>query len=164
MKKTCLFLMIALISIFLGACSSEDNSTKSKVEVDPWVGVWLSTGDNVALILSYYFQYDSVRVTMNEDMTIVLESHVMDGAWSTTNGVYTITESEEGNVHAIAINYTAFEQEGIIEITEGDPDVMKLEAVQTVPNIGATPRTVENGFGSDATLGDSNIQTYVRID
>jgi hypothetical protein len=30
---------------------------------------------------------------------------------------------------------------------------MKLEAVQTVPDIGAVPRTPATGFGSDATLG-----------
>jgi len=41
---------------------------------------------------------------------------------------------------------------------------MRLEAVQTTPNIGATPRTVETGFGSDATLGTANIQKYIRIE
>jgi hypothetical protein len=66
-------------------------------------------------------------------------------------------------VHSISINYTAFEQEGIIQVIEGSPDQMKLEAVQTVPDIGATPRTPESGFGSDAALGTSNIQQYVRV-
>ena len=100
---------------------------------------------------------------MNEDQTVVLESHVTDGAWSTTPGVYTVTESSSGNVHAISINYTAFEQEGIIEVVSGNPDQLKLEAVQTVPDIGATPRTPETGFGSDPALATLNIQTYVRI-
>ena len=74
-----------------------------------------------------------------------------------------VTESASGSVHAISINYTAFEQEGIIEVTSGTPDQMKLEAVQTVPDIGAVPRTPATGFGSDAALGAFNIQKYVRV-
>ena len=61
---------------------------------------------------------------------------------------------------AISLIYPAFEQEGIIQVTEGTPDILKLEVVQTVPDAGAEPRTPATGFGSDATLGDSNIQTY----
>lgn len=164
MKRTCMLLIFAMLTMVLFSCSEDSSSSSSDDDSDPWVGVWLSAGDNVSTILSYYFSYDSVRVTMNDDMTIMLESHIQDGAWSTTNGVYTVTESDEGTVHSIAIDYTSFEQEGIFEITEGDPDVMQLEAVQTVPDISATPRTPDTGFGSDAALGTSNIQTYIRIE
>jgi hypothetical protein len=164
MKKL-LYLLIALLSITFIACSDDDNDggTDPIDDAKPWVGTWLSAGSNVAPILVNVFQYDSVRVTMNVDNTVTLESHVKDGAWSTLPGVYTVTESSSGNVHAININYTAFEQEGIIEVVSGTPDQLKLEAVQTVPDIGATPRTPESGFGSDPALGNLNIQTYVRI-
>ncbi|MGD9898116.1 MAG: hypothetical protein AB7T22_03215 [Calditrichaceae bacterium] len=58
--------------------------------------------------------------------------------------------------------YAAFEQEGIFQVIDATPDTLKLEAVQTLPDIGATPRTVATGFGSDPALGTSNIQYYVK--
>jgi hypothetical protein len=100
---------------------------------------------------------------MNADKTIELESHIKDGAWTTTPGVFTVAESATGDVHSISINYTAFEQQGIFQVTEGTPDMFMLEAVQTVPDIGAVPRTPATGFGSDPALGSLNIQTYVRV-
>lgn len=162
MKKL-LFLLIAILSISFISCSNDEGTNDPVVKTDPWVGTWLSADANVAPILVALFSYDSVRVTMNADKTIQLDSHIKDGAWATIPGVYTITKSASGNVHSININYTAFEQEGIIEIITGTPDQMKLEAVQTVPDIAAVPRTPATGFGSDPALGAYNIQTYVRI-
>jgi len=161
MKKL-IYLLIVLLSISFFACSDDESVTDPVVEAKPWVGTWLSADANVAPILASLFKYDSVRVVFNEDLTIALSSHVIDGAWTTIPGVYTVTESATGDVHSIAINYTAFEQEGIFQIIEGNPDQFKLEAVQTVPDIGAVPRTPATGFGSDAALGTLNIQTYVR--
>lgn len=165
MKQLLALLMIFVLSLTFVACSDDDddNVTEPTDETPAWVGTWLSADANVAPILVAVFNYDSVRVVMKEDNTISLSTHIKDGAWSTIPGVYTITESATGNVHSIAINYTAFEQEGIIEVTEGTPDQMKLEAVQTVPDIGAVPRTPTSGFGSDAALGNLNIQQYVRV-
>lgn len=162
MKKL-FFLIIVLLSISFIACSEDETITDPVDDAKPWVGTWLSADANVAPILVTLFKYDSVRVTMNEDQTVTLESHIIDGAWSTLPGVYTISEATTGDVHYININYTAFEQEGIIQVTTGSPDQMKLEAVQTVPDIGAVPRTADTGFGSDAALGTLNVQTYVRI-
>ncbi len=163
MKKL-IYLLIVLLSISFAACSEDDDSGTDPVDdAKPWVGTWLSADANVAPILVSLFKYDSVRVTLNEDKTVLLESHIKDGAWSALPGVYSVTESTSGNVHAISINYTAFEQEGIIEVTSGNPDQLKLEAVQTIPDIGAVPRTPATGFGSDAQLGTLNIQTYVRV-
>ena len=162
MKKL-IYLLIVLLSISFAACSDDDSGTDPANETKPWVGTWLSADANVAPILVSLFKYDSVRVTMKEDNTVTLESHVTDGAWSTLAGVYTITEASSGSIHSIKINYTAFEQEGIIEVTTGTPDKMKLEAVQTVPDISAVPRTPATGFGSDPQLGTLNVQNYVRI-
>ena len=66
------------------------------------------------------------------------------------NGIYTVTETAKGDVHAIAINYPAFEQEGIIEVIDGTPDAMcaRSRADRARHRRGApTPAT---GFGSDA--------------
>lgn len=164
MKKIFSLILISLITISFIACSEDEKLPTETTTADAWVGVWLSSGTDVAPLLVSLFNYDSVRVTLAEDKTVILESHVKDGAWSTLNGVYSVTKSAEGSVHKISINYTAFEQEGIIEITSGSPDKLKLEAVQTTPDIGATPRTPESGFGSDPTLGTINIQNYVRVE
>ncbi len=162
-KYLSIFLALIIALTFIACDDDDDNPTGGEEETtEAWVGTWLSTGSDVAVILATYFNYDSVRVQMNEDNTVVLESHVTDGAWTTTNGTYTVTKSESGDVHSIALVYPTFEQEGIIQIITGDPDEMKLEAVQTVPDLGSTPRTPETGFGSDATLGTTNIQTYKK--
>lgn len=164
MKKL-IYLLLLLLSLSFVACSSDDNDDGGTDPVDQkaWIGTWLSTGTDVAPLLVSLFNYDSVRVTLAEDQTVTLESHIQDGAWTTLTGVYSVTESSSGTIHVININYTAFEQEGILEITSGNPDRMKLEVVQTIPDIGAVPRTPETGFGSDASLGTINIQNYVRI-
>jgi len=158
-----LFVILAFVFSF-SACSSSDDNPVAGDDTPAWVGTWMSAGTDVAPILVAVFNYDSVKVVMNVDNTITLSTHIAGGAWADLPGVYTITESATGEVHSISINYTAFEQEGIIQIIEGTPDRMKLEVVQTVPDIGAVPRTPDSGFGSDATLGDYNIQYYNRID
>ncbi|GJQ62926.1 MAG: hypothetical protein SCALA702_19790 [Melioribacteraceae bacterium] len=163
MKKLLSLLLMLSLAVFFVACGDDDDPVGPEGgTTEAWVGTWLSADADVAPLLAAVFDYDSVRVTMNDDNTIVLESHVRDGNWTTLPGTYTVTKSESGDVHAIAINYTAFEQEGIIEVTSGSPDQLKLEAVQTTPDIGATPRTPATGFGSDATLGTSNIQIYKK--
>lgn len=158
------FMMLILVVSFTACSSSDDNPTGGEDETPAWVGTWLSAGADVAPILVAVFNYDTVKVTMDEDDTVLLEFHVADGAWGAVPGVYTVTESASGDVHSILLSYTgAFDQAGIVQIIEGSPDRMKLEAVQTVPDIGAVPRTPESGFGSDAGLGDLNIQWYSKI-
>ena len=129
-------------------------------ETDPWLGEWLSAGADVAPILVSVFNYDSVRVIMDPDMTVTLMTHVTDGAWSTVEGVYSITRTPGDDVHSISLVYSAFSQEGIVQVVAGSPVSMNLEVVQTVPDIGAVPRTPETGFGSDSALGTANIQVY----
>ncbi|MCP4573982.1 MAG: hypothetical protein GY838_16605 [bacterium] len=164
MKATKFALLTAVLVLLggLAACSDDDGDGGGTKVPDPkeWHGSWMSAGDNVAPILVMVFNYDAVRVTMDADNTVTLETHVIDGAWTTTEGIYSITETEKSDVLAITLEYPAFSQEGIIQITAGSPDIMTLEAVQTLPDIGAVPRTPATGFGSDATLGTSNIQTY----
>jgi len=167
MKTVKLALIAALIlGLFaLTACDDDgDGGTTTPPEAKAWHGVWLSAEENVAPILVTVFNYDSVRVTMRDDNTVTLETHVDGGAWSTTEGTYSVTETEKTGILAISLVYAAFSQEGIVQVTDGLPDILKLEVVQTEPDIGAVPRTPESGFGSDATLGDANIQYYERED
>lgn len=169
MKKWTTFLVVLLsltMVLAFSGCSDDDDddggTTPTETVEEQLVGQWLSAGDNVAPLLVAVFNYDSVYVTFGSDNTVTLNSHVADGAWTgEVAGVFAVTESETGDIHAISLNYTAFEQEGIIQLTT-DGDGFQLEAVQTVPDIGATAPTPEDGFGADATLGTTNIQTYVR--
>ncbi len=162
MKRLAMVLML-VFGLFLSmSCDKDDDSgTEPTAPVDAWVGTWLSADANVAPILVAVFQYDSVRVELTENQIVKTHSHVKDGAWSTVEGTYNITKSDTGEVHAVEFIY-AFSQEGIMQITAGTPDIMKLEVVQTIPNIGAVPRTPESGFGSDTALGIANIQNYVK--
>jgi hypothetical protein len=164
MKRLLLVLTIVLGMFLMISCSKDDdNGTTTPKATDAWVGTWLSAGTNVAPLLAALFKYDSVKVEMKDNQTVTLMTHPAGGAWATVSGTYVVTKSTTGDVHTIQIVYPAYEQGGIIQVTKGTPDVMKLEVVQTVPNIGATPRTPATGFGSDASLGNYNIQTYVKL-
>lgn len=165
MKTLRIAMMLTLLAsaLVLSSCSDDDGDDGGTDPVVPkeWHGTWLSAGDNVAPLLVAVFNYDSVRVFMDPDNTVTLMTHVVDGAWTTTEGTYSVTETAKSGVLAVELIYPAFSQEGIIQVTT-DPlqDMMQLEVVQTVPDIGAVPRTPATGFGSDATLLDTNIQVY----
>ena len=158
-----LFAVVLICGLtWITGCGDDDDDTTSPPETDEWVGTWLSAGENVAPILVAVFNYDSVRVEFDEDQIVTLDSHVAGGAWTSVSGTYLVTRYETGDIHSIETVYPAFSQEGIIQVISANPDTMKLEVVQTVPDIGAIPRTPETGFGSDLTLGDLNIQIYLR--
>ena len=154
-------LLIALMGLMLLVSCEDTKNDDNENDLDAWIGTWLSAGADVAPILVALFTYDSVRVEFKDDNTLTLDSHVANGAWTSLPGTYVITESNEGDIHGFAANYTAFEQEGIIEIID---NVLRLEAVQTVPDIGASVPTVAGGFGADPALGTFNIQTYKKVD
>ncbi len=157
-------LVLGLAVSFTGCSKDEDKTTTPSEQTieEQLVGEWLSAGSNVAPLLVALFSYDSVLVTFGSDNTVTLNSHVADGAWSgELSGVFSVTESDTGSIHAISLNYTAFEQEGIIQLSS-DGASFQLEVVQTVPDIGATVPTPEAGFGADVALGTMNIQTYVK--
>jgi hypothetical protein len=162
--KLAMIATLALGLVALAACSDDDDNggTNPPPVETTWIGTWLSAGDDVAPLLATLFDYDSVRVTMNENNTVVLETHPQGGAWATLNGVYAVDAKASGGIHSVVINYPSFEQEGIIQVFAASPDSMWLEVVQVVPDIGATPLTPDDGFGADPTLGTSNIQKYLR--
>ena len=155
-------LMVLTLVLGLGTfvgCSDDDDDNPTGpgggTEVDPWVGTWVSEGEDVAPLLVGLFNYDRVVVTMNDNGTVSLTTRVAGGSSSTVNGTYAVTESATGSVHSIQIVYPSFTQEGIIEVTDANPYRMRLEVVQTIPDIGATVPTVGAGFGADPTLMDS---------
>ena len=157
MRRYPLILILILGLFLVFGCEDDEGTDDDVIETDAWVGTWLSAGTDVAPLLAALFSLDSIEATFNEDNTVSLRQHEVGAAWTSLNGTYLITESTDSEIDAITLDYTTFTQEGIIEIIDG---VLRLEAVQTVPDIGATVPTVAAGFGADPTLGIVNIQTY----
>lgn len=159
-------LMVLVLVLGLGTvigCSDDDDPTGPGDTSTPWVGTWVSEGADIAPILVTLFNYDRVVVALNANGTVALTTRVTGQAESTIQGTYAVTRSASGNIHSIELIYAAFSQSGIIEVTPGNPDTFRLEAVQTTPDIGATVPTPAIGFGADAGLGTSNIQRYSRV-
>jgi hypothetical protein len=146
----------------------DDNTVAPPVETisDHIVGTWLSAGDNLApLLAGDPFNLDSIIVTFGEDQTIVLEQRsTVTEAWTTSNGTWVVDEETfEGEIFKFTGDYStpvAFTQVGICSVVD---DVFMLEAVQTVPDVGAPVPTVDLGFGG-TVFASLNVQTYVRTD
>jgi hypothetical protein len=134
------------------------------------IGAWYSSGDNVAVLLSAYFNVDSIYAMFNADQTYVVESYDTDGVMTEYLGTYTQETSEVNGIWTIVLNQSSpssLTSEGIfgffLDETTFD---MKYEVVQTEPDLGNAPPTPEGGFGSSngGQLGDANVQKYLKID
>jgi hypothetical protein len=134
------------------------------------IGAWYSSGDNVAVLLSAYFNVDSIYAMFNADQTYVVESYDTDGVMTEYLGTYTQETSEVNGIWTIVLNQSSpssLTSEGIfgffLDETTFD---MKYEVVQTEPDLGNAPPTPEGGFGSSngGQLGDANVQNYLKID
>lgn len=131
---------------------------------------WYSSGDNVAPLLVTYFQVDSIYARFNADMTYYVEQF-NEGNTTTDpdlifSGSFTMEKSDVGEIWTIDLvqeDPFAANSSGIYEI-KTDPEVLWYEVVQT-SGTENTPPTPEEGFGSSngGTLGDTNIQKYIRL-
>lgn len=133
------------------------------------VGKWYSAGENVAVLLSFYFKIDSIYAEFKPDMSYLVESYA-EGVKSEMRGVFTQTKSSTANIWTITVNQsvpTALTSEGIFEIYyDQSPNKMKYEVAQTEPQQpGVTPPTPAGGFGSTSggAFGTTNVQTYLRL-
>jgi len=160
-----LFVLFLLAGGFgLSACSDDDDDNPTNpgggTDVDPWVGEWYMEGDNVPLVLTSFLNIKNVRVTMREDLTITTVETDSSDAVTTREGTYSVTLSSSGSIHAVTTNYNdSLAQEGILEVVEGTPDVLKLELVPTGGTV--PPATPATGFGTTAAA-EGNVQRYER--
>jgi hypothetical protein len=133
-------------------------------------GKWQSSGTNVAPLLVALFGTDSIYAEFNADNTYLVEQYDTTGASITLSGTYTQEKSGVGNIWNITViqsSPTPLTSEGIFEVDESAaPVTMQYEIAQTQPDIGATPPTAADGFGSTSSgaVGTANIQNYVRIE
>jgi len=152
-------------SLAAGASKSADIASELGI-----IGRWYSIGDDVAPLLSQYFFVDSISAEFRDDFTYEVhqfnEGNSSETPDLTFKGTYTIERSGVGEIWNIVITQVepyAADVSGIFEVKQ-DPEKLWYEVVQTsgTQNI---PPTAEGGFGSSngGTLGDSNIQKYVRF-
>ncbi|MGE0077595.1 MAG: hypothetical protein AB7S48_07035 [Bacteroidales bacterium] len=166
MKK--LFAIALLLSFTFVACDKSDDDDTTDPQKIGIVGEWYSSGDNVAVLLSYYFAVDSIYAKFDSNNTYLVESY-SSGAKTTYTGTYTQEKSSVGTIWNIVLNQsspTAVTSEGIFEIsTTTSPYTMQYEVAQTTPSIGATAPTADAGFGSTSggALGTTNVQKFVKI-
>ena len=134
------------------------------------MGEWLSEGSNVAPLLVTYFNVLKVEAEFKTDYTYVVNQFNIGNTTTTPDlvfaGTYEIAKSTTGNIWTITCNqelpYVAVAS-GIFEI-KTSPELLWYEVVQTsgTQNVPPTP---EAGFGSSngGTLGDLNVQKFVRV-
>lgn len=167
MKKAIIFGLLLAV-VFTGCEKSEDDGPETDPQKIGIVGEWYSSGENVALLLSFYFKVDSIYAKFESNNTYLVESF-SEGAKTTYTGTFAQEKSGTGTIWNITLNQsspTAVTSEGIFDVsTTTDPYTMQYEVVQTQPNIQATPPTAEEGFGSSngGQLGTSNIQKFVKL-
>ncbi len=134
------------------------------------IGEWYSSGENVAPLLVDFFDVDSIYAEFKDDNTYEVEQYNIGNTSGTPDliftGTFEIEKSTVGEIWTIEIIQDqpfAATSEGIFEI-KTSPEVLWYEVVQTsgTQNVPPTP---EDGFGSSngGTLGDTNIQKYIRI-
>jgi hypothetical protein len=150
---------------------------ESQIVSDPLVrdmgiiGEWYSSGENVAPLLVTYFQVDSIYAEFKEDNSYLVKQFNQGNTSGEPDvvftGTFTIVKSSVGEIWNIDISQSApYEavSSGIFEI-KTDPELLWYEVVQTsgTQNVPPTP---EDGFGSSngGTLGEMNIQKYIRIE
>lgn len=129
---------------------------------DLLVGDWLSEGDDISSLLAYY-GYTSVTSSFLSDGSYVVDATGSTGAVDSYAGTFVADDSAA--LAAITLTQTspsAITAEGIFTVED---DVLTYEVVQTSPDIGCTPPTVQSGFATtdcSGQTGDYNVQVFRR--
>lgn len=162
------FFLAAIALLATTGCNNDDDDNGP--DTSSIVGTWLSTGANVAPLLSAPpLNIRTITATFQSNNTYVVRSTDASGGNIEFRGTYTTTRSSSGNISTIRLEQqqpAALVSEGIFEITVvGNTTTMRYEVAQTTPSIpGVTAPTPAAGFGSTSggALGNINIQTYVK--
>jgi hypothetical protein len=158
------FVMALALTLGFTSCEDEENTDDTPgVTLVGIQGTWQSSGTDVAPLLVNLFQTDSIYAEFNTNNTYLVEQY-SNGAALTLEGTYTQQEDANG-IWNITVNQTTpatLVSEGIFQVNGNS---MQYEIVQTSPDIGATPPTAAEGFGSTngGALGVLNVQVYKRL-
>lgn len=134
------------------------------------VGTWVSTGANLAKgFTTPPFSYKSISGQFNADLTYVVTGTDSNGKTSMLSGTWQSSPSSVAGIYDFTQNQTspsAATAKGIYKIDATvTPPLLTLEGVQTMPSLGASPPTAQQGFGSTTVNGQKTsdwIQKYER--
>jgi hypothetical protein len=143
-----------------GGADSGDAGAPS--QTDLLVGDWVSEGDDVSSLLAYY-GYTRVDARFEEGGAYTVDATGGTGAVDSYAGTWT----GEGGTDPAAITLDQSSPSAIIAmgIFSVADDVLTYEVVQTSPDIGCTPPTVQSGFATTdcaGQTGDYNVQVFRR--
>ncbi|MFN3952575.1 MAG: hypothetical protein ACK4KT_09260 [Thermaurantimonas sp.] len=158
---------VLLCLLFNQGCKREDGNQNGSIPQSLGIrGKWQSSGDNISILLSTLHQIDSIFFDFRVDNTYIERQWDAYGALiGQFSGIYSQSRSVVGNIWSIRLEQQipfATISEGIFEISG---ETMRLEIVQTFPDIQLLPPTPQGGFGSSngGALGITNVQTYVKL-
>ncbi len=125
---------------------------------------WAAVGTGVAQRLRDAFMTDSISANFNMDGTFAWTQHDPGANNSTLTGNYVQEASEVDGIWNITMEVTAPGSATLVGIYEITTGTMMFEIAQTDPNVGETPPTATEGFGSTlfsgTNLGDINVHTF----
>lgn len=135
----------------------------------PIEGNWISTGANIAPLLSGYFKTDSIYVEFKTDLSYLVKEFRNGNKGNpdiTYKGTYSVEKTTSGNIFKIVLEQTeptVDTSKGIFEIKE-DGTLWYEVVLVTGAGSANTPPTPEAGFGSTngGAFQTTNIQKYVK--
>lgn len=168
MKRFFVVPVVSFLVLLLVSCDPEEIITPDDPKLAV-TGVWTAGGTDIAPLLADTITEITMR--FKADSTYIIEQTHTSGLSSSSSGTYSVNKSGGVNdVYPVSLFQTlpsAATLKGIFEINEViEPEEMTFELVQTQPNIGFTPPTPENGFGStnEGNLGTTNISRFQRVE
>ena len=168
MKKAIIFGLLLAV-VFSGCKKDEQEDPNAIPDADKVVGVWESSGADVAPLLVAN-GFSSIDAEFFADGTYLVKGYLTAGGSINFVGVYEQKKSDVDGIYEIKLIQSAPSSaisEGILQITvENQVRVMTYEVAQVDPSIaGVTPPTAEGGFGStsDGAFGVWNVQRFLEV-
>jgi len=168
MKRFSFLPVLAVVLLLMVSCDPEEIITPDDPKL-AITGVWTAGGTDIAPLLA-----DSItQITMRfkADSTYIIEITNSSGLNSSSSGIFSVDKDGGLNdIYPVSLSQTlpsGATLKGIFEINEViEPEEMTFELVQTTPNIGFTPPTAGDGFGStnNGDLGTTNISRFQRVE
>lgn len=135
----------------------------------PLLGVWISSGEDVAPLLSEPpARLSQLTAEFKANGELVVQVVNQNGENFSLVGSYLIPEfTVEGMIYSIEVNQSLPDPSTTQGIWRVEDEVLTYEVVQVDPPLPGSnsPPTVSSGFGSTnrGDLGSANIQIYRRV-
>ncbi|MDX2128821.1 MAG: hypothetical protein SFU91_07275 [Chloroherpetonaceae bacterium] len=181
MRKLFGLLLLAVMIVSLGSCSSSTDADSNNTNQDPIVGTWVAEGfstvgsvsvANVSpLLYAAPFRTRRIQAVFNANGTYTVTTTDSAGTNATLTGTWSSTAADTAGItiRNIVVNQTSpssVTSTGIYQSnTSGSSTSLLYEIVQTTPPlVGVTPPTPRRGFGSSSNgaFGISLIQRYQK--